>query len=45
MSHPAIVAREYGIPCVVAARGAMSQIADGAMVSVDGDSGTVTVEG
>ncbi len=45
LSHPAIVAREYGIPCVVAARGAMSQIADGAIVTVDGDSGMVTVEG
>ena len=45
LSHAAIVAREYGIPCVVAARGAMSQIKDGAIITVDGEGGMVTVEG
>jgi len=43
LSHPAIVAREYGIPGVVAARGALSAIPDGATVEVDGVAGTVRV--
>jgi len=43
LSHPAIVAREYGIPGVVGTREATDRIADGARVRVDGDAGTVTV--
>lgn len=43
LSHGAIVAREFGIPCVVGVRGAMSRIADGALVRVDGDHGRVDV--
>ena len=43
MSHAVIVSRELGRPCVVAATGASSRIADGALVRVDGDAGTVTV--
>ena len=43
LSHPAIVAREYGIPGVVGTRNATDQIADGARVRVDGDAGSVTV--
>ena len=43
MSHCAIVAREFGIPCVVGLRGALDAIADGAMVEVDGGAGTVTI--
>jgi phosphohistidine swiveling domain-containing protein len=43
MSHAVIVSRELGRPCVVAATGATARIPDGAMVRVDGDSGTVTV--
>jgi pyruvate,water dikinase len=41
LSHSAIVARELGIPCVVALKGAMSWIADGENIAVDGASGTV----
>ncbi len=43
LSHAAIVAREYGIAGVVDTRDAMSRIADGAIVRVDGTAGTVTV--
>jgi pyruvate,water dikinase len=43
LSHPAIVAREYGIPGVVGTRSATDQIHDGASVRVDGDAGEVTV--
>ncbi|NQW17804.1 MAG: hypothetical protein HQ478_10005 [Chloroflexi bacterium] len=43
LSHCAIVAREYGIPAVVGATGATATIADGATVSVDGTSGTITL--
>jgi pyruvate,water dikinase len=45
LSHPAIVAREYGIPGVVGTRDATDRIADGARVRVDGDAGEVTVLG
>ncbi|MDO9391763.1 MAG: PEP/pyruvate-binding domain-containing protein [bacterium] len=40
--HGAIVAREYGIPAVVGAKGATKMIKDGDMITVDGDAGTVT---
>jgi rifampicin phosphotransferase len=42
-SHAAIVARELGIPAIVSATGASLSIADGAMITVDGSRGTVTV--
>ena len=44
LSHAAIVAREYGIPCVVSVAGACSAIPDGALVHVDGVTGSVTIE-
>ncbi len=44
LSHSSIVAREYGIPCVVSVEHACSAIPDGATVVVDGTSGTVLVE-
>ena len=43
MSHAVIVSRELGRPCVVAATDATKRIPDGAIVSVDGKAGTVTV--
>jgi len=43
VSHAVIVSRELGIPCVVSVHGATSTIPDGAVVTVDGSSGTVTV--
>lgn len=45
LSHPAIVAREYGIPGIVGTRDATERIADGTRVRVDGDKGEVTVLG
>ncbi|MDI6740995.1 MAG: PEP-utilizing enzyme, partial [Candidatus Edwardsbacteria bacterium] len=39
--HGAIVAREYGIPAVVGARGATEAIRDGEEITVDGDAGLV----
>lgn len=43
ISHAAIVAREFGVPCVVNARGASSRLPAGALIDVDGTTGTVTV--
>lgn len=43
LSHAIIVSRELGIPCVVSATDATKRIPDGALVRVDGDTGTVTV--
>jgi len=43
LSHTSIVAREYGIPAVVSVSAAMHAIPQGALVEVDGFSGTVTV--
>jgi phosphohistidine swiveling domain-containing protein len=43
LSHSAIVAREYKIPAVVGTRIATSAIPDGAMVTVDGNTGTVRI--
>ena len=41
LSHPAIIAREYGIPAVVATGNATQIIVDGQQVIVDGEAGTV----
>ena len=43
VSHPAVVAREYGIPCVVGTNEATTRLRDGMTVEVDGTAGTVTV--
>jgi pyruvate,water dikinase len=43
LSHGAIIAREFGIPCVVGVKRAMQRIADGAMIEVNGDNGVVHV--
>lgn len=44
LSHAAIAAREYAIPCVVGTRRGTTAIPDGAMVTVDGAEGTVRIE-
>jgi pyruvate,water dikinase len=43
LSHPAIIAREYGIPAVVATGNATQLIRDGQQVLVDGDAGIVRI--
>jgi len=43
LSHSAICAREYAIPCVVGTQVATSRIPDGAMITVDGTKGTVAI--
>jgi phosphoenolpyruvate synthase/pyruvate phosphate dikinase len=40
-SHPAILARELGIPAAVNTRNATEAIRDGALILVDGDTGEV----
>lgn len=40
-SHPAIVSREMGIPCVVSAKDATATLKDGQEVIVDGTEGRV----
>jgi phosphoenolpyruvate synthase/pyruvate phosphate dikinase len=42
-AHAAVVAREFGVPAVVGAGDATERIPDGALVMVDGLSGTVEV--
>lgn len=44
LSHSSIVAREYGIPAVMAARSATRSIQSGQLVTVDGGVGTVTLD-
>jgi rifampicin phosphotransferase len=43
LSHPAIIAREFGVPAVVATRVGTTQLHDGQVVSVDGTTGTIEV--
>jgi pyruvate,water dikinase len=42
-AHASLVAREYGIPAVVATVDATHRLRDGDLVTVDGTKGTVTV--
>jgi pyruvate,water dikinase len=42
-SHAAIVAREYGLPAVLAVTGATQLIRDGEVIEVDGDRGCVSL--
>ncbi|WP_114391406.1 PEP/pyruvate-binding domain-containing protein [Notoacmeibacter marinus] len=44
LSHSSIVAREFGIPAVVNTRIATARIRTGDIVTIDGDSGTVSFE-
>lgn len=43
LCHAAIVSREYGIPCIVAAEGALKKIKDGSLVRMDGETGEVEI--
>ena len=42
-SHAVIVSREIGLPCVVSVADATRRIPHGAMITVDGNAGTVTI--
>jgi len=44
LSHGSIVAREYGIPAVMATGEATRRIRTGQMITVDGSAGTVTLK-
>lgn len=44
LSHAATVAREFGIPCVVLVEDATRIIRDGDTVTVDGATGTITID-
>ncbi len=43
-SHAAIVSRELGVPCALSVHDATDRIPDGATVTVDGSTGTVTID-
>ena len=43
MSHAAVVAREFGIPCVVDVQDATRRLPPGALIEVDGTRGTIEV--
>ncbi|MGA9278173.1 PEP-utilizing enzyme [Ilumatobacter sp.] len=43
-SHAMIVSRELGVPCVVSVADATDIIPDGAMITIDADAGTVTID-
>ncbi len=43
LSHPAIIAREYRVPAVVAAENATGLLRDGQIVTVDGNNGLVEI--
>jgi len=45
LSHPAVVSREFGIPCVVGTTKATRMIKSGMKVRVDGSKGTVEIIG
>ena len=44
LSHPAITAREYGIPAVLSVADATTLIRDGQRITVDGTNGVVRLE-
>jgi pyruvate,water dikinase len=43
-SHAMIVSRELGVPCVASVADASDIIPDGAIVTIDGNAGTVTID-
>ncbi|MCH8813583.1 MAG: hypothetical protein IH957_00590 [Chloroflexi bacterium] len=43
LSHGAIMAREFGVPAVIGVEGALAQLRNGQTITVDGQSGEVTV--
>ncbi len=45
LQHGAVIAREYGLPCVSGVERASMNIPDGAMIEVDGSNGIVRMVG
>ena len=45
LSHTAVIAREYGIPAVLATGEATRRLSDGDQVAVDGSTGIVSIVG
>jgi pyruvate,water dikinase len=43
LAHTAVIAREYGLPAVLATGAATQRLRDGDLVTVDGTAGVVTV--
>ena len=43
-SHTAIIARQFGIPCVVGAGSGLRGVQDGQLILVDGESGVIELE-
>ena len=43
LSHGAVVAREYGLPCLVACKTATTTIPNGAKVRIDGSTGSISI--
>lgn len=43
LSHAVIVSREFGLPCACSVHQAAQRIPDGALITVDGSTGTVTI--
>ncbi len=43
LSHAVIVSRELGVPCACSVTGAAQRIPDGALITVDGSTGAVTI--
>jgi len=45
LSHAAVISREYGIPAVLAVEDITTSIQDGQVVTIDGNTGSVVIEG
>ena len=45
LCHAAIVSREYGLPCIVAAHDITKLIRDGQTITIDGATGVIAIEG
>jgi pyruvate,water dikinase len=43
LSHAAVIAREYGVPAVLAVQNATGNLADGQRVILDGNKGEVQI--
>jgi pyruvate,water dikinase len=44
LCHAAIIAREYGVPCIVSCENATRRIRDGAMIAINGVTGEIQIK-